>query len=86
MTSGRGAPPLPPPLPPADAARAISEAAQATASAWAQPMDPAAHSRALSQLHSILRDLGVATEASPASRPPGTRPTPLPRTSPSTSR
>ena len=61
MTSGRGAPPLPPPLPPADAARAISEAAQATASAWAQPMDPAAHSRALSQLHSILRDLGVAT-------------------------
>jgi hypothetical protein len=61
MTSGRGAPPLPPPLPPADAARAIRDAAAATASAWAQPVDPDGHSRALSQLHSILRDLGIAT-------------------------
>jgi len=61
MTSGPGAPPLPPPQPPADAARAIREAAQNVASAWAQPTDPAEHSRALSQLHSILRDLGIAT-------------------------
>jgi hypothetical protein len=29
--------------------------------AWAHPTDPAGHSRALGQLHSILRDLGIAT-------------------------
>ena len=61
MTSGPGAPPLPPPQPPAAAARAITEAAQAAADAWALPMEPAEHSRALSQLHSVLRDLGIAT-------------------------
>jgi hypothetical protein len=61
MTSGLGAPPLEPPPPPAEAARAIRQAAQATASAWMQPMNPAEHNRALSQLHSILRDLGIAT-------------------------
>lgn len=60
MPSGSGAPPLPPPQPPAAAARAVSEAARAAADAWAQPMDPAQHSRAVSQLHSILRDLGIA--------------------------
>jgi hypothetical protein len=43
------------------AARAITETAQAAADAWALPMDPAEHSRALSQLHSVLRDLGIAT-------------------------
>ena len=63
MTSGPGAPPLEPPPPPAEAARAIRQAAQATASAWAQPMNPAEHNRALSQLHSILRDLGIATRS-----------------------
>ncbi len=61
MTSGSGAPPLPPPQPPAVAARAVSEAARAAADAWAQPMDPAQYSRAISQLYSILRDLGIAT-------------------------
>jgi len=61
MTSGRAAPPLPPPQPPALAARAVSEAARAAAEAWAQPMDPAESGRAASQLHSVLRDLGIAT-------------------------
>jgi len=61
MTSGRTAPPLPPPQPPALAARAVSEAARAAAEAWTQPMDPAESGRAASQLHSVLRDLGIAT-------------------------
>jgi hypothetical protein len=61
MTSGPGAPSLPPPEPPAAAARAVSQAARAAADAWAQPMDPGEHSRALGQLHSVLRDLGIAT-------------------------
>ena len=61
MTSGRTAPPLPPPQPPALAARAVSEAARAAAQAWTQPMDPAESGRAASQLHSVLRDLGIAT-------------------------
>jgi hypothetical protein len=61
MTSGPQAPPLPPPQPPAAAARAVSEAARATAGAWAQPSDPARFNRAVSQLFSILRDLGIAT-------------------------
>ena len=61
MTSGRTAPPLPPPQPPAVAARAVTEAARAAAEAWAQPMDPAESGRAASQLHSVLRDLGIAT-------------------------
>ena len=62
MTSGRGAPPpLPPPEPPAAAARAISDASRTVADAWAQPMDPEEHNQALGQLHSVLRDLGIAT-------------------------
>jgi hypothetical protein len=61
MTSGSGAPPLPPPQPPAVAAHAVSEAARAVANAWAQSMDPAEHNRAISQLYSVLRDLGIAT-------------------------
>ena len=59
MTSGSAAPPLPPPQPPAAAARAISDAARTAADAWVQPMDPAQYSRAISQLYSILRDLGT---------------------------
>ena len=78
MTSGRGAAPLPPPPPPADSACAISQAAQAATRAWAPPMDPAGHCGALSQLHSILRDLGIAirglaryqTTGYPADAPP----------------
>jgi hypothetical protein len=61
MTSGPAAPPLPPPQPPAAAAHAVSQAARATADALAQPMDPAEFGRAVSQLHSVLRDLGIAT-------------------------
>jgi hypothetical protein len=60
MTSGPNAPPLPPPQLPAAAACAVSEAARAAADAWAQPMDPAEFGRAVSQLHSVLRDLGIA--------------------------
>jgi hypothetical protein len=61
MSRGSAAPPLPPPLPPLVAARAVSEAARRVAEAWAQPLDPAGFSRTLSQLYSILRDLGIAT-------------------------
>lgn len=61
MPSGSGAPPLPPPPHPAAAARAVSEAARAAACAWSQPMDPIEYSRSVSQLYSILRDLGIAT-------------------------
>lgn len=61
MPIGSGAPPLPPPQPPAVAAGAVSEAARAAVDAWAQPMDPAEYGRAVSQLYSILRDLGIAT-------------------------
>jgi hypothetical protein len=61
MTSGSGAPPLLPPQPPAVAARANSQAARAAADAWTQPMDSAEYTRAISQLYSILRDLGIAT-------------------------
>ena len=61
MNTPRPAPPLPPPLQPAAAAKAVTEAAQAAASAWATTLPPAAHGRAVSQLHSILRDLGIAT-------------------------
>jgi hypothetical protein len=62
MSNGSGAPPLPPPQPPAIAARTVREAAQAVAGAWGQPMDPASHNLAISQLYSILRDLGIATK------------------------
>jgi hypothetical protein len=60
MTRGPAAP-LPPPPPPAVAARAVSDAAQVTAGAWAQPMEPAESGRAVGQLSSVLRDLGIAT-------------------------
>jgi hypothetical protein len=62
MPSGSGAPPLPFPPHPAAAARAVSEAARAAACAWSKPMDPAEYSRSVSQLYSILRDLGIATK------------------------
>lgn len=61
MTREHAAPPLPEPQPPAAAARAMSQAAQAAASAWAEPMDPAGYNRAVRQLYSFLRDLGIAT-------------------------
>jgi hypothetical protein len=61
MTVTRPVPPLPHPLQPAAAARALAQAAQAAARVWTQSLDPAAHCRAVSQLHSVVRDLGIAT-------------------------
>ena len=61
MSSGSAAPPLPPPPHPAATARVLSETARAAADAWAQPMETAQFNRALSQLYSVLRDLGIAT-------------------------
>jgi hypothetical protein len=39
----------------------VREAAQAVAGAWTQPIDPESFSRGISQLYSVLRDLGIAT-------------------------
>jgi hypothetical protein len=62
MTSTRPpAPPLPPPQPPAAAAQAVADAAGAAARAWARPLHPGQHQRAVSQLYSTLRDLGIAS-------------------------
>jgi hypothetical protein len=61
MSSGSAAPPLPPPPRPGVAARVLSETARAAADAWAQPMETEQFNRALSQLYSVLRDLGIAT-------------------------
>jgi len=76
MTSPQPAPPLPPPPHPAQAARALAETALAAAGAWAQPLDPGRHNRAVSQLYSALRDVGIATRGladwHPADAPPGT--------------
>jgi hypothetical protein len=60
MSSGSAAPPLPPPPHPAATARVLSETARAAADAWAQRMDTAQFNRALSQLYSVLHDLGIA--------------------------
>ena len=61
MTSRPPAAPLPKPQHPAVAARAVSDAAHIAAYIWARPLDPARHGRAISQLYSTLRDLGIAT-------------------------
>ena len=75
MTTRNPAPPLPHPLHPAAAAGALSDAAQAAAYAWARFMEPAEHGRAISQLYSTLRDLGIATRGlaryQTADTPPG---------------
>ena len=60
MTSRPPAPPLPKPQHPAVAAKALAEAAYAAAHAWAQPLEPDSQDRAISQLYSTLRDLGIA--------------------------
>jgi len=72
MTSTRPIPSLPQPPPPAAAARALADAAQSAARAWAQPLDPARHQRAVSQLYSALRDLGIAARGLAAWQSPGT--------------
>lgn len=78
MPSSRPVPPLPPPPQPAQAARALTGAALAAASAWARPLEPARHGRAVTQLYSTLRDLGIAAGGlatwQPADAPPGTAP------------
>ncbi len=61
MTSRPSAPPLPKPQHPAVAARAVADAAHVAAYIWARPLEPARHGRAVSQLYSVLRDLGIAT-------------------------
>jgi len=61
MTTRPPAPPLPKPQHPALAAKALAEAAYAAAHAWAQPLEPEGSNRAISQLYSALRDLGIAT-------------------------
>ncbi|MGH3405860.1 MAG: hypothetical protein ACRDRJ_25695, partial [Streptosporangiaceae bacterium] len=53
-------PPRQAPQRPAAAAAALSDAARAAASAWQQPAQPEAYGRAVSQLYSVLRDLGIA--------------------------
>jgi hypothetical protein len=83
MTRPHPAPPLPPPAQPSQAAKALAEAAQAAAGSWAQPLDPNRHRRAVSQLHSTVRDLGIATRRltawQPTGSPPGATPTGLAR-------
>lgn len=78
MTRPHPAPPLPPPAPPAQAARALAQAAQAAAGSWAQHLDPDGHRRAVRQLYSAIRDLGIATRGltawQPAGAPPGATP------------
>ena len=76
MTSPRSAPPLPEPQRPDVAAQALAEAAQAAARAWARPMDPARHNRAISQLYSTLRDLGIAARGLAAFQTAGAPPGP----------
>ena len=72
MTSTRPVPPLPQPQPPAAAAQALADAAGAAARAWARPLHPARHQRAVSQLYSTLRDLGIAARGLAVWQVPGT--------------
>jgi hypothetical protein len=78
MTRPYPAPPLPQPPQPAQAAKALADAAQAAAGSWAQPLDPDRHHRAVSQLYSTVRDLGIAVRGlaawQPAGPSPGTAP------------
>lgn len=61
MTNRPPAPPLPSPESPMEAAWTLSQAAQAAACAWMQPLDPGGRKRAIRQIRSVLRDLGIAT-------------------------
>jgi hypothetical protein len=72
MTSTRPVPPLPQPQPPAAAAQAVADAAGAAARAWARPLHPGRHQRAVSQLYSTLRDLGIAARGLAGWQVPGT--------------
>ena len=79
MTSRPPAPPLPKPQHPALAAKALAEAAYAAAHAWAQPLEPDSHNRAISQLYSALRDLGIATRGLARYQTAGASPDPASR-------
>ena len=79
MNSTHPVPPLPQPQPPAAAAQAFTDAAQAAARAWAQPLDSARHQRAVSQLDSVLRDLGIAARGLAAWQVSGVPSGPVPR-------
>ena len=76
MTTRKPAPPLPDPQHPVAAAGALSDAAQDAAYAWARFMEPAEHGRAVSQLYSTLRDLGIATRGLARYQTAGTSPGP----------
>ena len=78
MTSRPPAPPLPKPQHPAVAAKALAEAAYAAARAWAQPLEPDASNRAISQLYSALRDLGIAARGLARYQTAGAAPDPAP--------
>jgi hypothetical protein len=79
MTSRPPAPPLPKPQHPAVAAKALAEAAYAAAHAWAQPLEPDSHDRAISQLYSTLRDLGIAARGLARYQAAGVSPDPASR-------
>ena len=79
MTSRPPAPPLPKPQHPAVAAKTLAEAAYAAARAWAQPLEPDSHNRAISQLYSTLRDLGIATRGLARYQTAGASPDPASR-------
>ena len=79
MTSRPPAPPLPKPQHPAVAAKALAEAAYAAAHAWAQPLEPDSHNRAISQLYSTLRDLGIAARGLARYQTAGASPDPASR-------
>ncbi len=79
MTSRPPAPPLPRPQHPAVAAKALAEAACAVARAWTQPLEPDNCNRAISQLYSTLRDLGIATRGLARYQAAGASPDPASR-------
>jgi len=79
MTSTHHSSSLPQPQQPAAAAQALADAAGAAARAWAQPMDLARHQRAVSQIYSTLRDLGIAARGLAAWQVLGRSAGPVPR-------
>jgi hypothetical protein len=79
MTSTRPVPPLPQPQTAAAAAQALADAAGAAARAWAQPLHLARLQRAVSQLYSTLRDLGIAARGLADWQVPGTSEEPAAR-------
>jgi hypothetical protein len=70
---------LPQPQPPDAAAQALADAAGAAARAWARSLHPDRHQRAVSQLYSTLRDLGIAARGLAAWQVLGTPAGPLPQ-------